>query len=911
MENEPRTASRFVPDRLPWIVAGVALAIYVLTLNRWVRIESVTTVAKMTGWDMAPLVYAPLLYLFSAPVRWLPGGIQPVALNVLTALFAALTLGLLARSVALLPFDRSREGRMRGREESPTWTLRSAWRPVVLAVVLCGLQLSYWEHATAATGEMLDLLLFAFLVHALLAYRIDGREGRLLVFAAVYGVATAQNFAMIAFFPCFLVAVIRLKRWEFLRLAFLGQMLAAGVAGLLLYLFLPLVALMGGDSPLTFWQHLRAQWASQRAALATVPPYVILLVSFTSLLPVLLISVRWSSSRREFGAPGDRVTTVLLWAVQAVLLVACTSVFFDPTWSPRLLGFGFGYGLLPFYYLAALSVGYFVGYFLMLFEGMGGRGASGTGDLMQRLRPVWTGVVLAAALGAAVVLVGRNHAKLRVTDGRLLAGLADRMIASLPAEGPAYVVGDIPLDLMLVEGRLRAHRTAPPVVLVHSRSLEFVRYHQSLLHRYPQRWPELKDLKELAQPIEGKLINDLLVGLARSNRVCYLNPSFGRFFESLRLVPRGLAYDVRPLDPTALQPPALTAADLGPARQFWEGAAAYLRQLPATTNANVFEPWYVAQFYSRALNHWGVTLQRSGDTAGAEKWFQLALEINPYNAAARTNLSFNARLQRAGAAGIDLAKAPDLPSGYQTIDALLLANGPLDDPQWVMAVGQAYSQSSLYVQALVEFSRAVALVPGDTTALVWRQNSEIMTRFSRGDLDGAEKEALALLAQFPEEKSAGEALAQIYLASGRLTNALAAVERQLRLDPENQRALLNKSALCIQLSRFEDAIPPLDRLLEQQPGHAGALLNRAIAHLQSGHLDPARRDYEALAKIMPESTPIDYGLAEIAYRRQDIRGAIAHYEAYLKHSSEGAKGSEEYKRVRQRLEALQRGEKPQ
>jgi tetratricopeptide (TPR) repeat protein len=909
MDTEPRTGSRFVPDRLPWIIAGVALVLYLATLNRWVRIESVTMVAKMTGWDVAPLVYAPLLYLVCLPVRWLPAGLQPATLNVLTALMAALTLALLARSVALLPFDRTRETRMRASSQPAFSALAGfpmGWVPAVLAVTLCGLQASFWEHATAVTGEMLDLLLFAFFVHEILAYRTDPRDGRLLRFALIYGLATAQNFAMIAFFPCFLIAVIRLKSWEFLQLGFIGRMLVAGILGLLLYLLLPLVGVPGGSGTLTFWEHLRAVLGSQREALKSLPPYVILLLSFTSLLPVLLISIRWAPASGETSAAGESLTVLLLWAIQGLLLVACASVFFDPRWSPRALGFGMP--LLPFYYLAALSVGYFVGYFLVLAQRPRGRSSSSSPGLLSQLGPAVLGLVLLALALSAGALLRRNYPRLRVMDGRLLGGLADRMVASLPDRGPVYVVGDTAADLMLLEARLRSQRSVPLPVLVHSRSLEFTRYHQSLARRYPQRWPQLPDLDRLPQPIDNTLILDMLTDLVRSNRACYLNPSFGYFFEGLQAVPRGLAYDLRPLPKTPVEPPRLTLAELEPARRFWDAQFGVLAQIPAPSRDRpVFEQWYVAQFYSRALNHWGVTLQRAGDVAAAEKPFQLAIQINPENAVAHTNLAFNTRLRQNAAPPADLSKTLDLPAGYRTPDALLLANGPLDDPQWTMTVGQVFAQGTLFRQALVEFDRTLALVPGSATALLWRQNMEIMSRFRLGDLAGAEQEALALQARYPKDENAVEALTQIYLLSGRPTNALATVERQLQINPDNGRALLNKSGLCIQLGRFAEAIPPLDKLLARQPGHQAALQNRAIAYLQNGQLDPASQDYAALAKAMPDSAPVDYGLGEIAYRRKDAASAILHYEAYLKH---GTKGTDEYKEVQQRLDALRRGEKP-
>ncbi len=70
--------SGFVERVLPWIVAGAALVIYGLTLNHWVTIASLSTVAKVTGWDWwTPNLQPPVLYLLTYPFRFLPSPWQP------------------------------------------------------------------------------------------------------------------------------------------------------------------------------------------------------------------------------------------------------------------------------------------------------------------------------------------------------------------------------------------------------------------------------------------------------------------------------------------------------------------------------------------------------------------------------------------------------------------------------------------------------------------------------------------------------------------------------------------------------------------------------------------------------------------------------------------------------------------
>ena len=91
-----------------------------------------------------------------------------------------------------------------------------------------------------------------------------------------------------------------------------------------------------------------------------------------------------------------------------------------------------------------------------------------------------------------------------------------------------------------------------------------------------------------------------------------------------------------------------------------------------------------------------------------------------------------------------------------------------------------------------------------------------------------------------------------------------------------------------------------------QTNKPDALLNRAIAYLRTDQLDAARKDYEALQLIYPAARQVDYGLAEIAFRRQDTNAAIKHYESYL---SNAVPEAAETKFVAGRLKGL-KGAKP-
>ena len=72
IESEAPTPRRFPAAVLPWVIAGGALAVYLATLNRWVSLESLPQVAKLSGWTWEPELHGPAFWLVSYPLRWLP-----------------------------------------------------------------------------------------------------------------------------------------------------------------------------------------------------------------------------------------------------------------------------------------------------------------------------------------------------------------------------------------------------------------------------------------------------------------------------------------------------------------------------------------------------------------------------------------------------------------------------------------------------------------------------------------------------------------------------------------------------------------------------------------------------------------------------------------------------------------------
>jgi tetratricopeptide (TPR) repeat protein len=886
----------------------------------------------------------------------LPAHLLPLGVNCFSAACAALTLALLARSVALLPHDRTEEQRTRERSLGALLSIPAAWLPPLLAAVLSGFELTFWENATAASGEILNLLLFAYIVRCLLEFRLDGRDSWLLRAALVYGAAMSNNWAMAGFFPIFIGALIWIKGLSFFNVRFLGPMFLVGLAGLSLYLLMPLADSISTGGVVGFWPALRANLANQKALVFefVVNPRLLLrgekplwVLALPSLLPVLALAIKWPS---YFGDPsklGVTLATLIFNVLYAVLFAVCFWVALDPQFSPRhYWGAGlqdYGILLLPFYFLGALSAGYFAGYFLLVL---------GTRPF-GRPRPVapyvsfvnracvvmlWVFVLVGVSL-----LLCRNVPQIRLTNGPLLKGYARAIADPLPSQG-AIVLSDDPNKLLLAQAALGQSGRAGSCVFLDTASLEVPEYHAFLRKKYPGVWQNTPAKDRNVYPSE---LVRMIYTLAKTNSVYYLHPSFGYYFESFYAEAHGLVYRLQLYPPNSPFLPPLTPEVIKENEAFWlrvedtalKPIAAALQRADTTAPLGFMdrlaqrlhlpkEPnrdaGYLAYYYSRALNYWGVELQRNNQLWQAADHFGKAIDVNPDNVVAQMNLDCNRNIQAGHKFGIEPTQAmKDRVARYRDIEQAMNFHGPFDEPAICFPQAEVLLNGGNYRQAAQLFSRVTALVPDNVIvrlrlaqACVLQQMPELALQvaaqiraqpelvglgrtnqtellaveatahLAKNDLVGAQAAVENSLKQFPDDEDLLGTATRIYMTFGYYSNALINVDEQLRIRPDNPAALVNKGLSCLRLNAFKAAVPPLSRVVAMGTNNPpdifySALLNRAIANLRSDDLEAAQKDYGELQKGFPTAFQVSYGLGEIAYRKKDTNAALRNYQRYL------------------------------
>jgi len=876
------------------------LAGYALTLNHGLTLENFSQVARAEGLIWTPSLIAPVTFLLTWPFAWLPAVWIPLALNFFTALCAAISLAWLARSVSLLPHDLTKQAAPQNRfwtfTPPPLMGRRLPWLPPVLAVVLCGFQFTFWENAVVASGEMISLLLFAYVVRCFLEYNASGRDAWLLRGALVYGLAVANDWFLLLFFPVLLLALIWVKRlflinsYQFelmfqrrdtIKWHLLWQIPVCWFAGALLILLLPILASQSPVAHGELWPVLLASLDTYKNALIHVPHTLLLTFLLIAVLPVFLMGLRFyhflsGANRLNYFASG-----VAFQLVYGFFMLVGLWIMLDAPISPRRLAPNLP--TLPLYFLEALSLGFFAGHFLLTSETQPEPARSGRLSSFERRdqqlstltrllkRAVFAGLLLLAVIIPAT-LVSKNLPLVARQQNDPSQTYLRQVEAALPPGG-AVVIGNDAFRLTCLQADLLHLGRMQHYLLLDTETLESnPAYLDFLKKRSPGFNLNLTLPTNLPVTERRKIIAVALLQQLGTNHDIYClppPPQIDAISEFYYYEPQGLVYHLRAFPMTVNLAPPISSERMKENEAFWQRfrteqftnlirqtnppetppvAGLLKRFLNTFHKRNEPDPHALVAgtFYAGALNDWGVELQKNSRLGDAGACFADALQLNPRNAAALINQQFNDDFQagRAIAEQTPLETAQNL-NQYRDLQHVL-RDGTVDEPNFCFLVATLVSQSQLLRPAIAQLERVKVLDP-----------NRLITYLS---------------------------LASMFNASRDFTNGLVAANELLARSPTNTVAMVLKANAQIQLQLCSQAIPLLDQVIAQEPTNQLALLNRGQAWSSLGQYPTARRDYETMLQIIPNDYRAYIALADLDERERHPAAAITNYEFFLQYA---------------------------
>ena len=515
--------------------------------------------------------------------------------------------------------------------------------------------------------------------------------------------------------------------------------------------------------------------------------------------------------------------------------------------------------------------------------------------------------ILAAVLLVPAGLIYKNYASVRADNGTILKEFANRMAESLPPS-PAYVLADDPAVLALLQTHLSSTgKAVNDYLFVNTRLLESPAYHLKLNKRYGAKWPSLGTLEEMGAIVPQADLQTLIRGLAASNVVTYLHPSFGYYFETVYLVPNGQSYRLKPFTPEQVIPDALTPEQFAANEGYWRTNGEYIHGMITHKEGDSLDVNYVARFYSRGLNTWGVEQQRQGKIAEAGESFAKAYDLNTNNVPARMNSVFNKALASGNTADLETGKTlEERFGGYRSWDRLLADNGPFDHPEFCLYLGANLMNQTQFRQAALEFSRTIAFQPTNFFARIsfvkcllggnWLDramaeldkiaadfpqmsdvnkvelaNARASALFKRNDLAAAETTLKNAQQSLPEQTALTESLFELYRAAGQYSNALATINRQLERTPTNAVIHMQKAELQVANRDFDGTHQTLDRVLAINPKSVAAQVYHAFAYIQEGKHDQALATVERVLREEPDNTQalLYRGIAHLEKKEYD------------------------------------------
>ena len=891
LESSDTCNREFISGRLPWLVAGVALVGYLVTLNPWLTPTNLALVSNISGYDWQPMLFQPLVFVVTLPLRLMPAAWVPLAMNLLSAVLAAGTLGLLARSVALLPHNRLPEQRSLEPGRHGLLSIPAAWAPVVLAAAACGLQLTFWQHSIVGTGEMVDLLLLAGIIRALLEFRVDRAPRWLSQSFLLMGLAVANSWAFIGYAPLFLIAVVALGWKDLLSVKLVRRLLLWGLAGFALFLLLPVVQALSADSELSVLRALRHTAGSYFGMVKSMfyamkaYPHIAIIVASGSLLPLLFLSIRWRRYAGSTGWVGELLTTGLIYLAHFLLLLGCLWAVFDLPFSPRraVARLGVSPPLLTFIYLAAMGLGYYSGFFLLLFSRRppGRRHATPSQQAVQALGR-WAALSLVGLVPALLLL--KNLPLIWDFNAPIYREYARLTAAQLPA-GPTYIISDDLLRPTLLRAELASRADRDNYLMLDARALPFLPYWNHLSRTHPTRWPERPPgpPERFSQPnarLDATLLTYVMRSLVTSNQVCYLMPGFGTFFDAIYADPSGTVFPLRPYARAVLNPPPLEAPAIAANEQFWKTNAQALRErvvrqqsrldprtkslrqrlfkllkleeeLPVATSQT-------ANWLASSVNNFGVRMQREGQPKIATWYFEEARRLRPENIPAEFNLLANTNLVAGRSVPYESAAGIAERYGKRRDWSLVMReSGPFDHPTFCYDFGMVFAQAGFLRQAAQEFDRTRLLAPDflpgwlrlgsilnalklpeHTLQVVtdMRRAPALRATLTTNAFEVALLEADALLQKddaalaqavlrdaleaAPAEADALSRATDLYIRQQRWQEADALLDQRLAKNPDDVRTLISQGYLQLKRGAYTNALPVLNRALALKPPEA-------------------------------------------------------------------------------------------
>ena len=542
---------------------------------------------------------------------------------------------------------------------------------------------------------------------------------------------------------------------------------------------------------------------------------------------------------------------------------------FDHVVSPRKLVnlpqvTGIGAPFLTFYYLGALSIGYFLGYLLLLSGKEEARRWQKPSELAKALnRGLYVGLQL-AAVAVIAVLAWRNVGTILANNKNDVTGTYAKWLAdSLPADKAIlFTDNDMSPQSQLLQAELVRSKSGEQTLLIQTHQLASPDYQVRLAKRSNSLWPSPPEEVLEAKRIDDLQILNMLNSVSATTPICYLHPSFGYYFEQFYMNPDKGIFRLIPYPSGAdsLDKPALTKdqvlANSSIAEAIEKQFDAFAEESERLRENQFLDSLIIMGWLSRNLNQRGVDLIRSKQSEAAEKLFLAACKL--YRGSPKGNVVAQANLRQINPESnyefdedLDRLIGENELLALSRIDSTLKTYGPFALTKACFQLGQNFARKTQIRQAYHELTRAAELaktlpdpvffiaemfvsyeLPDKAKLFIERlakmneanpftPDQQIkLIRLEAGLLlaasgpDAAEKYLAERLKPHMKSIPGLHTMLAFHLDHDQNTKALALLDNWLKDNPDDLATLTDKGQLLSRLKRYDEAVKVYQSALE-------------------------------------------------------------------------------------------------
>jgi Flp pilus assembly protein TadD len=289
----------------------------------------------------------------------------------------------------------------------------------------------------------------------------------------------------------------------------------------------------------------------------------------------------------------------------------------------------------------------------------------------------------------------------------------------------------------------------------------------------------------------------------------------------------------------------------------------------------------------------GVAAHNEGNLQEAERLYRDILQSQPKHPDANHNLGVLALSVNKAQTALPLFETaleanPNIEQFWLSYIEALIADGQIENAKQALKKGKKKGVAKKKLKALSRKLMSVkagnhpvqALAQAENNPMqdsAQAENQKLLNYYENGQYGDAEKLAISITEQFPENQFAWKVLGAVLVQSGRNSEAVNANQTAVALSPQDAEAYSNLGSTLKVLGRLDEAEASYTQAITLKPDFAEAHSNLGSTLKDLGRLDEAEASYIQAITLKPDYVVPHYNLGVMLQELGRLEEAEASY----------------------------------